>query len=233
MTWQEDLKRRFRLDNSQVQSLEALLRLLLARKDRHLTAVTEPAGIVRVHFLDSLSLLEFPEVLRAKKAVDIGSGAGFPGLPLAIARPDLDVALIEANRKKCDFIGRTIIELKLKNASVHAIRAEAAGRSTFRDSADLALARAVGSLPEVLEYALPLLKSGGHALLQRGAREPRDEELAASVAGLLGGKLARVEKSSPYPEAKNLHIWVFDKIGETPFKYPRRPGMARKRPLQP
>lgn len=231
MDWREQLSGRYGLSEGQIASLARLLELLMEQTDRNLTAVTGAESIIRVHFLDSLWLLGLPEMPRSGDIVDIGSGAGFPGLPLAIARPALNFSLIEANGRKSAFIARAIKDLALKNAAVLPRRAEEVAASRLRESFDLGLARAVGSLPEVLEYALPLLKVGGHALLQRGAREKRDLEPASKAATLLGGELGRIADATPYPEAKNLHVWVFNKIAATPVKYPRRPGMARKRPL--
>ncbi|MFA6002038.1 MAG: 16S rRNA (guanine(527)-N(7))-methyltransferase RsmG [Thermoleophilia bacterium] len=231
MTWQTGLGADFHLDGAQVASFEKLLELLTAQSDRNLTAVTEPENIVAMHFRDSLGLIDFPETKSAGLAVDIGSGAGFPGLPLAIALPSMTVTMIEARRKKCEFIEKAIAALGLANASVLALRAEDAGRTEIRSLFDIAFARAVGSIAEVLEYCFPLLKIGGSALLQRGDRKPGDEEQAGRVAELLGGTLDRIESIKPYSSAKNLHIWVFSKTAMTPDRYPRRPGVARKRPL--
>ncbi|MHB1390304.1 MAG: 16S rRNA (guanine(527)-N(7))-methyltransferase RsmG [Thermoleophilia bacterium] len=221
----------YHLDEDQIASLARLRELLISQTDRNLTAVSDPDVIIRVHFLDNLWLLGLPEMTTAGEVVDIGSGAGFPGLPLAIARPDLNFSLIESNGKKSAFISRCIDVLGLKNATVLPQRAEEVAGSQLRETFDLALARAVGSLPEILEYALPLLKLGGHALLQRGARESRDLHAAGMAAALLGGEPGRIIEATPYPQAKNLHVWVFNKVAASPPKYPRRPGMARKRPL--
>lgn len=231
MTWQSSLGSDFNLDASQIASFEKLLDLLTEQSDRNLTAVTEPANIVAIHFRDSLGLADFPETRSALSAVDIGSGAGFPGLPLAIAVPSLSVTMIEARRKKCEFIEKTVMKLGLDNAFVLASRAEDAGRSEMRATFDIAFARAVGSIAEVLEYCFPLLKTGGSALLQRGDRSPGDEKQARQVAELLGGTLVRIESVKPYSDAKNLHIWVFSKNSHTPDRFPRRAGVARKRPL--
>ena len=111
------------------------------------------------------------------------------------------------------------------------VRAEDAGRSGLKDSFDAALARAVGSLPEVLEYTFPLLKEGGYALLQRGGHAPGEKTRALAAAGELGGELIRILEAKPFPEARNLYVWIFQKTSKTPLRFPRRPGMAKKRPL--
>lgn len=232
MSWQQELSQRFRLDERQVSAFEHLLALLVSEQTRGLTAVKDPAEIVKLHFFDSLSLIDLPELSQAHSGADIGSGAGFPGLPLAIAKPGLQISLIEAIKKKSAFIAETAQQLGLANTKVIPARAEDIGRSELRESFDIAFARAVGATPEVLEYSLPLLKLGGFALLQRGSREAGDEQLAAGTARELGGRLVRIQKVEPYPTAANLHVWLFEKTSSTPDKYPRRPGMARKRPLK-
>ena len=232
MTWQEDLKSRCGLRGRQIRLFEQLLDILVENADRNLTAVTSPDRIVDLHFRDSLSLLDFIKEGAAANIADIGSGAGFPGIPLAIALPESIFTLIESNGKKCSFLEATVSSLRLANVRILHSRAEAAARTTLRDSFDVALARAVGPLPVVLEYALPLLRSGGIALLQRGAREEGDESSASKVAPLLAGSLDFVKAVEPFPGSKNLNVWRFSKTGPTPSGFPRRPGMAKKRPLQ-
>lgn len=231
MDWRERLKYDFQLGSKQILSFQRLLHELQAAPALGLTSLSQPADIINFHFFDSLSLQQFPEMLASTKTVDIGSGAGFPGLPLAIAKPEMEILLIESNKKKSAFINHTVAALGLENVTVLPVRAEAAGHSDIREQFSVALARAVGSLPEVLEYAFPFLKPGGHALLQRGAIEAADKEKAIKAAGQLGGNLKRIEQVKPYPQSVNLHIWIFEKTGATPVKYPRKAGIPRKRPL--
>jgi len=233
MSWQEDFKIEFTLSNQQIQCLSHLLDLLSGYTAQNLTSVSDLETIIDIHFRDSLSLLSFDEFETAKRIVDIGSGAGFPGLPLAIARPGLSFSLIEANIRKCSFIELAAERLKLDNVRVINMRAEDAARSDLRESFDLVLARAVGSLPVVLEYALPLLKIAGAALFQRGAREAHDTDTAIAVSSLLGGDLKSIKPVAPYPAAKNLHVWTFSKKSKTPQRFPRRAGMAKKHPMTP
>ncbi|MHB8160307.1 MAG: 16S rRNA (guanine(527)-N(7))-methyltransferase RsmG [Thermoleophilia bacterium] len=233
MSWQEQICSDFGISSARVALFEKLLELLIGISDRNLTAVTTADLIVNVHFRDSLSLLSFAELETADSVVDIGSGAGFPGLPLAIACPDKSFSLLEANNKKCDFLTAAIKTLCLSNVEIAAVRSEDAGRSTMRDYFDLALARAVGPLAVVLEYTLPLLTVGGAALLQRGAREEGDEQISREIAVILGGELVSVSPVKPYQGSRNLHVWRFLKTLPTPERFPRRPGMAKKRPLRP
>jgi len=231
MTWESDLMRDYALSASQVTALGLLLKRLKGVSDRNFTAVTDERKIIDLHFRDSLSLVAFPEFESAERIVDVGSGAGFPGLPLAIACPAKTFFLLEATTKKSEFIDDSIRNLGLSNTFTIGSRAETAGRGEYRDSFDLAIARAVGPLPLVIEYVMPLLKAGGYALLQRGSREENDESTAAYVATLLGGRLERIEKIKPYKGSQNLHVWVFSKSSSTPDGFPRREGVAKKRPL--
>ncbi|MHB8858481.1 MAG: 16S rRNA (guanine(527)-N(7))-methyltransferase RsmG [Thermoleophilia bacterium] len=231
MSWQSGLSADFRLTEEQIRAFERLLDILTAASDRNLTAVTGEEKIVEVHFRDSLSLTAFRELSAAANIVDIGSGAGFPGIPLAIALPEKRFSLIEANGRKCEFIESAVLELGVKNVQVINARAEEAGRTLLRDSFDLGLARAVGSLQLVIEYVMPLLKPSGSALLQRGAREEGDEAAAASAARELGARLDSVTPVEPYPGSKNLNVWTIVKSVPTPERFPRRPGIAKKRPL--
>ncbi|MBI5869731.1 MAG: 16S rRNA (guanine(527)-N(7))-methyltransferase RsmG [Actinobacteria bacterium] len=219
------------LSVDQISKLQALLDFLASISDRNLTAVTSERKIVDFHFRDSLSLIGFEEFAGAQNIVDIGSGAGFPGLPLAIACPDKSFSLLEASSKKCDFIDEAIELLEIDNVKTIRARAEEAALGEQRDRFDLAIARAVGPLAVVIEYVLPLVKPAGAVLLQRGAREEGDESTASAVAGQLGGRLDRIESVHPYPDSKNLHVWVLTKLIRTPDRFPRRPGMAKKRPL--
>lgn len=231
MSWKTEIAAAYPLTVAQISKLQALLDFLAGISDRNLTAVTSEKKIVDFHFRDSLSLIGFEEFARAKNIVDIGSGAGFPGLPLAIACPDKSFSLLEASSKKCDFIDEAIELLEIDNVKTIRSRAEEAALGEERDGFELAVARAVGPLAVVIEYALPLVKPAGAVLLQRGAREEGDETTAAAVADLLGGRLNRIESVHPYPGSKNLHIWVLSKLVPTPKRFPRRPGMAKKRPL--
>jgi len=233
MSWQDDLISDFTLSQDAIDPLERLLDLLSFANDRNLTTVRSESGIVNLHFRDSLNLINEPAFQAATEIVDVGSGAGFPGLPLAIAAPKKKFTLIESVSRKCEFIATAASDLGLKNVTVLNSRAEDAGRSSLRDHFDLALARAVGPFAVVIEYVMPLIRPDGSALLQRGAREDGDEETATAVAALLGGRLESFKSVRPYPEAANLHLWVFTKTSPTPDRFPRRPGMAKKRPLRP
>jgi 16S rRNA (guanine527-N7)-methyltransferase len=220
--------RRFGLDADQEAGLLALL-ALIERDDRAPTSIRDRAQAATAHVADSLSALVLPELGEAAALVDIGSGAGFPGLPVAVARPGAEVTLLESQRRKCVFLDEAIRVASATNARVVCARAE-----EWQDGArafDAALARAVASQPVVLEYAAPLLRVGGVLVDWRGRRDEPEEAAALRAADALGMEPVRVERSEPYADAHAHHLHVFAKRTETPERFPRRPGMARKRPL--
>ncbi len=231
ITWQLDFLNLYHFDRHQISALEKLLEVLAGVEDRNLTAVTGKNRIINVHLRDSLSLLAFPEYINSHSVVDVGSGAGFPGLPLAIANPEKEFSLLESNGKKCAFLSSAIEILGLYNVKVVQERAEVAARSDMRHCFDLALARAVGPLTVVLEYTMPLIKIGGFSLLQRGAYKQAEEENGRDVAAILGGSLVSIKSVTPFPGSTNLTVWIFRKIKPTPDRFPRRPGIPKKRPL--
>ncbi|HEX2233202.1 MAG TPA: 16S rRNA (guanine(527)-N(7))-methyltransferase RsmG [Thermoleophilaceae bacterium] len=187
------------------------------------------------HLADSLSGLEVPEVAAAARIGDLGSGAGFPGLVLAIALPSARVDLIESQGRKTAVIDRLLQAAHVTNARSVTARAEewAANPPPFggRESYDLVTARAVGSLAEVAEYASPLLRESGVLVAWKGARDASEEEAASRAAGGLGLRVREVLSVQPFAGARDRHLHVLVKAGPTPEGLPRRPGMARKRPF--
>lgn len=193
------------------------------------TTVTDRAGILRDHLADSLVGLELPEVRAACAVADLGSGAGFPGLPLAIALPGARVSCVESNGRKCAFITRAAEACGAANAvTVHARAEEWADGIK---ACDLVTARALAPLAVVAEYAAPLLTVGGALVAWRGQRDPYDEAGGARAAAELGLEPGPVIRVEPYPGALHRHLHVLRKVTATPDRFPRRPGMARKRPL--
>ena len=193
------------------------------------TAVTDRAGIVRDHLADSLVALELPQVRAATVIADLGAGAGFPGLPLAIALPTAQVSLVESNAHKCRFIERAIAACAAVNASAVNTRAESWPEGLA--ACDLVTARALAPLAVVAEYAAPLLTLGGSLVAWRGRRDPQDETAAANAARELGLEVDEPVQVQPYAGAQHRHLHRMIKVAPTPERFPRRPGMARKRPL--
>ena len=193
------------------------------------TTVTEPRAVVRDHLADSLVALDLRAVRDARRIADLGSGAGFPGLPLAIALPAAQVSLVESNGRKCAFIDRAAAAADVDNAAVIYTRAEQ--WDAGREACDLVVARALAPLPVVVEYAAPLLIPGGTLVVWRGGRDADDEARAERAAAIVGLEPEPAVSVHPYPGAERRHLHPFVKVGETPARFPRRPGIAAKRPL--
>ena len=193
------------------------------------TAVRDPVKVANDHLADSLVALELPEVQRATRAVDIGAGAGLPGVPLAIALTEARFVLLESAARKCAFLTELVARCGPANTSVAHARAESwpSGLRSF----DLATARAVAPMPVLLEYAAPLLTVGGVLVAWRGRRDLDAEAAAARAAAQLGLMETGVHQVFPYPEAEHRYLHLWSKVTETPERFPRRPGMALKRPL--
>ncbi|MEW6583318.1 MAG: 16S rRNA (guanine(527)-N(7))-methyltransferase RsmG [Actinomycetota bacterium] len=207
----------------------ALIALLdaVAAEPQNLTAIDGiEAGIDR-HLADSLAGLRIDAITGAAALVDLGSGAGFPGLPLAIARPDLAVTLVESERRKADWLRRA--SAACPNVRVVSARTEelAAGE---REGWPVATARALGPLPVVLELAAPLVAVGDAVVVWRADRDPEEEGRAAQAAAELGLEPLPPVPVTPFPGARR-HLHPFRKVAATPARYPRRPGRAAKRPL--
>jgi 16S rRNA (guanine527-N7)-methyltransferase len=226
------LAERFGLPAAAAAQLQALLTILLEDEHAPISA-RDHAAVLRDHLADSLSGLELPLFRAARPTdtaiADIGSGAGLPGLPLAIALPEARVALVESNGRKCAFIEGAAAACGLTNTEVVRARAEdwPAGIGRF----DVVTARALARLDVVAEYAAPLLKIGGSLVAWRGRRDPADEAAGAVAAGKLGLEQGDPIAVTPYRGAQYRHLHVLRKIAETPPGFPRRPGVARKRPL--
>ncbi len=201
----------------------------------NLVSASALADAERVLFLDSLALVPLlrRKQVSAARLIDVGSGAGFPGLVLKLVLPELDVVLLEATRKKASFLTWMAEQLGLGGVQVRAERAEEAGRDPeLRESFDVATARALGPLPVVLELALPFCRTGGTLIAPRGASAAAAEaESSASVAAALGGRIAGVERPAIDGVAERTALVVVDKTGATPARFPRRTGVPAKRPL--
>ena len=210
-----------------------LLRLLqaLAAEPSPPTAVSQPADAVDAHLADSLVALDLPAVHGARRLADIGSGAGFPGLPLAIGLPAASVDLVEASGRKSKVIGRLARAADVTNARAVASRAECWGAAAGRETYEVVTARAVASLAVLAEYAAPLLELGGALVAWKGRRDAGEERAAEAAGGRLGLEYAEVVPVRPYAAARDRHLHLLVKRAPTPPQFPRRPGRAVKRPL--
>jgi 16S rRNA (guanine527-N7)-methyltransferase len=200
--------------------------------------VSAPAEALEAHVADSLTGLAVTDLGRARRIADVGAGAGFPGLALAIALPRARVDLVESAGRKTAVIARLAQAAKLSNAHAITARAEdwagtpaalGGGGSAY----DAVVARAVAALPVLVEYAAPLLRMDGVLVAWKGKRDEAEEARGAEAAAVLGLEGAGVSRVEPFEGARDRHLHVFRKVAPTPERFPRRPGMAVKRPLGP
>jgi 16S rRNA (guanine527-N7)-methyltransferase len=217
------------------ETVDRLLAALTAEPDPH-TAVVDPEVALEVHVADSLSGLQVPELASARRIADMGAGAGFPGLLLAIALPRAQVDLVESKGRKTAVIDRLIQAVELSNARSITARVEDFARvppamGGGREAYDAVTARALGPLALLVEYAAPLLRTDGVLVAWKGARDDAEERAGAAAAAQVGMAVQEVVPVTPYPTSENRHLHVLRKIAPTPPGFPRRTGMARKRPL--
>ncbi|MBI5928134.1 MAG: 16S rRNA (guanine(527)-N(7))-methyltransferase RsmG [Chloroflexi bacterium] len=200
----------------------------------NLTAITDPDAVETRHFLDSISLFRHIQIPQNARLIDVGTGAGFPGLVLKIIRPDIVLTLMDSVGKKTAFLSQMVEVLQLANVQVVTSRAEDAGRSkTHREKYDVVVARAVAHLPVLSEYLLPLCKVGGICVAMKGESAAKEINEATYALKTLGGKVVanhRVE----LPGVDEAHyLIVIEKIRSTPAQYPRQAGTPSKHPLLP
>lgn len=223
------LAERHALPDGAASRLAALLDLVAAEPSA-ITAVRDPAQGIDIHVADSLVALELPAVRAARRMADLGSGGGFPGLVLAVALPEAHVALVESVGRKCAFLARAVAELGLANAEVVNARAESwpAGIGGH----DLVTARAVAALPVLIEYAAPLLSPAGALVAWKGRVTGAEEGDGRAAAAALGMSEPRRIAVAPFVGALDHTLYLSLKLSPTPRTYPRRAGMARKRPIR-
>jgi 16S rRNA (guanine527-N7)-methyltransferase len=198
----------------------------------NLTTITDPEQIRIKHFLDSLSCWLAMRESPPGKLVDVGAGAGFPGIPLKILKPDIHLTLVEATAKKTGFLLHLVQFLRLEEVHVGTTRAEEFGhQNAHRESFDWAVARAVAPLPVLVEYLLPLVKVGGYALAQKAKDAEAEAKAAKKAIKKLGGELTEVKKVDVPGLEDERNLVIITKVSTTPETYPRRPGVPSKRPL--
>jgi 16S rRNA (guanine527-N7)-methyltransferase len=217
------------LDPGARKALETVLELL-ARERASVSSVTEPGKAWKVHVDDSLSGLEVDSLATASRVADIGSGAGFPGLPLAVAMPRARIDLIESVGRKCDFMRRAIEAAGISNAEVVNARSEELAAGAGREAFDAVTARALGRLSTLAELASPLLREGGVLVAWKGRRDEDEEQELSRAAEGLAMEPERILEVGPYAGSRHRHLHAMRKTGPTPPGLPRRAGMAKKRP---
>ena len=210
-------------------TLRAVLDMLAADRAAP-SAVRDPERAWRVHVADSLSGLEVEALSVARRIADVGAGAGFPGLPLAVALPDARLDLIESTGRKCDFMRQAIERAGIANARVICERSEIWAVNHGREAYAAVTARAVGRLSTLAELASPLLVAGGTLVAWKGRRDPDEEAELERAAQQLAMEPMEIRWVGPYAGSRHRHLHVMRKSGPTPGNLPRRPGMAKKRP---
>ncbi|MDP2966179.1 MAG: 16S rRNA (guanine(527)-N(7))-methyltransferase RsmG [Pelolinea sp.] len=217
----------------QINAFATFENLLLEWNEKfNLTAITDPERIHIKHFFDSLTCLRVIQNRGIFSLIDIGTGAGFPGIPLKIMIPDMKLILVESSQKKAEFCQVVVEKLNLADTSVIAARAEDLGKDPqFREKFDWAVARAVAELSVLAEYLLPYVKIGGKALAMKGADTEDETQKANRAVAVLGGEISesmRLNLPKGYGERTLI---VLNKISTTPGAYPRRAGMPSKKPI--
>ncbi len=222
------------LTPAQLDAFEQYAQALVEWNQRsNLTRITDPAEIAVKHFLDSLSVYPLLPPLPLDAAlIDIGTGPGFPGLPIKIVRPELRLSLVESVGKKTAFLHHIVESLGLHDVKVITARAEDVGRQAdHRERYDVAVARAVTAMQILAEYTLPLLKIGGRVIAQKGQSPAKEVDAADRAIKLLGGQLEAIRAVTvPYLSAER-HVVCLRKVSPTPKQFPRRSGLPAKRPL--
>lgn len=196
----------------------------------NLTAILDPEGISIKHFFDSVYPFTFLDIPENAKIIDVGTGAGFPSVPLKIVREDLKLTLLDSLNKRINFLNELSSSLNAGAVCIHGRAEEAGQNSEFREKFDIATARAVASLPVLCEYCLPFVKIGGIFVSLRGSNGLEEVESAKSAISILGGEISEM-KSYSLPNGDGRTLVVIKKISHTPAKYPRNKGQMTKKPL--
>lgn len=220
-----------KLDEEALERFDSYARLLVQWNEKiNLTAITDPDEIVVKHFVDSLSVFSAVDIPQGTRVIDVGTGAGFPGLAMLIARPDIDLTLMDSTNKKLNVI-RDILENIGLSANVEHKRAEDAGQmKAFREQYDFATARAVSNLRDLSEYCLPFVKVGGMFISMKSAKADEEIEQAKKAISVLGGKIAE-KKTFELENAGERTVILIKKLSSTPDKYPRPSAKMVKNPI--
>ena len=221
-----------KLDEQALERFDTYGKLLVEWNEKiNLTAITDPEGITIKHFLDSLTILGYVDIPEGAKVIDVGTGAGFPGLAMLIARPDLDVTLMDSTKKRLMVIENILETIDLKANVIHA-RAEEAGKNKmFREKYDFSTARAVTNLRDLAEYCLPFVKVGGSFIPMKSAKAQEEIAEGKKAIHLLGGQIIKQDTFELLDCGERTIINV-KKISSTPAKYPRASAKIAKNPIK-
>ena len=223
------------LNEDQIEKFMKYYHFLVEKnKVMNLTAITDFKEVVRKHFYDSLSLVKVLDVRRKKNVIDIGTGAGFPGIPIKIVYPEINIVLLDSLRKRVDFLNETIDLLKLDSiTAVHGRSEDLAHRNEYREKFDLCVSRAVASLPVLCELTLPFVRVNGHFVAYKGSFDTANSEIEDSknALSILGSEMQDVKYFSPVDMEYQRTLLLIHKIRQISGKYPRKAGTPSKDPL--
>lgn len=219
------------LSEIQLKQFYNYMNLLIEwNKKVNLTAITEPDEIILKHFVDSLTISKY--ISDGTKVVDVGTGAGFPGIPLKIVRQDVDITLLDSLQKRINFLDEVINELNLEKITTVHSRVEDFGKNKkYREEFDIATSRAVANLSTLSEYLLPLVKVGGKVISMKGSLIQEELENSKNAIKILGGQIEKVDEFDLPNSDISRNIVLIDKIKTTPNRYPRKAGEPSKKPL--
>lgn len=219
------------LDDEAVSRFDTLAGCLIEQnKVMNLTAITEPDEVVIKHFVDSISLLSAVEVKENAKILDLGTGAGFPGIPLLIARPDIVLTMVDSTAKKLNYVAATVEKLGLEAETLHARAEEAGKKPEYREQYNIVCSRAVAALNVLCEYCLPFVKVGGVFVAMKSAKAEEEIALAKNAIKTLGGQIID-KKTSTLSDGGERNLIIIKKISQTPPKYPRVSAQIAKKAL--
>ena len=228
-----ELNSRYGSDNTD-KLVRYMQRILEINENINLTAVREEDEFLEKHIVDSLACNDYEEFQRAKLVVDMGTGGGFPGIPLAVTNPDKKFILVDSLNKRLKVIGQVAEEIGINNIELVHMRAEDMGHNIkYREKVDVCVSRAVASLDILSEWCLPLVKKGGYFIPYNGERA--EDEIASADAAIkvLGGNVEKIENPSEDKNAISGHRLIFiRKYNSTPKRFPRKPGIAKKSPIR-
>ena len=198
----------------------------------NLTAIKEDEEIVKKHFIDSIKVFKFKELMNAKNIIDIGTGGGFPGIPMKIIKPEINIVLLDSLNKRIKFLNEVIMELQLKDIkAIHGRAEDFAQEVQYREKFDIAVSRAVANLTVLSEFCLPYVKVGGFFVAMKGPAVEEEIKSSKNAIRMLGGRIEHIEKVQIEDSDLNHNLVIISKISKTNKIYPRKAGMVTKNPL--
>lgn len=226
---EESEKIGIKLPDEQLNEFYEYMQLLLEWNEKmNLTAITDPEEVIKKHFVDSITIKKY--IKEENRLIDVGTGAGFPGIPLKIVDKSIKLTLLDSLNKRINFLNEIIEKLNLKEVNTIHSRAEEYAKNKVRESYDVAVSRAVADLPILLEYLMPYVKLNGICICMKGPKAQKELERSKKAINILGGKLEKVEKIT-IDEEMERNLIIIRKIKDTPNKYPRKAGIPTKNPI--